>query len=61
MFKVIVLNINDMTRIGVKLWAEVTLLEIENAQHDIFLRSKTVRKKAFEEMFYFLNSIEFKK
>jgi hypothetical protein len=43
-------------RIGAKLGKQVTLLEIENAQHDIFLSRKIVR--AFDEMFTWLNNME---
>ena len=56
MSKDIVLGVEDMKRVGVKLGEEVTLLEIENAQHDIFLSSKNVRGEAFKQMFNWLNS-----
>ncbi|SDW33066.1 alpha/beta hydrolase [Flavobacterium degerlachei] len=60
MVKDIVLDVTDIKRIGAKLGAQVTLLEIENAQHDIFLSSKNVREKAFNEMFAWLNKLESK-
>lgn len=53
----IVLDILDIKRVGAKLGKRVSLLEIENAQHDIFLSKKNVRDKAFDQMFSWLNSI----
>lgn len=50
----IVLNIEDIKRIGSGLGKQVSLLEIENAQHDIFLSPETVREVAFEKMFNWL-------
>ncbi|MFQ3175003.1 MAG: alpha-beta hydrolase superfamily lysophospholipase [Flavobacterium sp.] len=61
MYKDIVLDVNDIKRIGAKLGKRVSLLEIENAQHDIFLSPKNVREKAFNEMFSWLNNLESKK
>lgn len=60
MVKDIVLDVSDIKRIGAKLGVQVTLLEIENAQHDIFLSRKNVREKAFNEMFAWLNNLESK-
>jgi len=57
----IVLDIHDIKRVGAKLGKQITLLEIENAQHDIFLSPKIVREKAFDQMFSWLNSINFEK
>jgi len=57
MIKDIVLDINDIKRVGEKLGKQVTLLEIENAQHDIFLSPKNVREKAFNQMFSWLNNL----
>ena len=57
----IVLNIEDIKRVGEKLGDRVTLLEIENAQHDIFLSPKPVREVGFNKMFAWLSSTEFKK
>ena len=57
----IVLNIKDIKRVGEKLGDRVTLLEIENAQHDIFLSPKPVREVGFNKMFAWLSSTEFKK
>jgi alpha-beta hydrolase superfamily lysophospholipase len=54
----IVLDVNNIKRIGAKLGKQVTLLEIENAQHDIFLSRKIVREKAFNEMFTWLNNMQ---
>ena len=58
MSKDIVLNIEDIKRVGIKLGGNVTLLEIENAQHDIFLSPKAVREVAFEKMFSWLSENE---
>ena len=55
MTKDIVLNIEDIKRVGAKLGNKVTLLSINNAQHDIFLSSKTVREDAFNQMFTWLS------
>jgi alpha-beta hydrolase superfamily lysophospholipase len=57
----IVLNIKDIKRVGKKLGDRVTLLEIENAQHDIFLSPKPVREVGFNKMFAWLSNTEFKK
>lgn len=54
----IVLNINNIKRVGAKLGKQVTLLEIENALHDIFLSPKIVREKACEQMFTWLNDMK---
>lgn len=54
MSKDIVLNIEDIKRVGKKLGNRVTLLKIKNAQHDIFLSSKNVREDGFEKMFSWL-------
>ena len=61
MSKDIILNIEDIKRVGIKLGDRVTLLRIENAQHDIFLSPKEVREVAFNKMFYWLSEIDFKK
>ncbi len=50
----IVLNIEDIKRVGKKLGKEVTLLKIDNAQHDIFLSAQEVREIGFEKMFSWL-------
>ena len=51
----IVLDVNDIKRVGANLGKRVTLLEVENAQHDIFLSQKKIRDKAFEQMLSWLN------
>ena len=58
MIKDTVLNIEDIKRMGVQLGDEVTLLEIDNAMHDIFLSSKAVRDHAFDKMFSWIFKIE---
>ncbi len=55
MSKDIVLNIDDIVRIGKKLGDKVTLLKIDNAQHDIFLSPKGVREVAFDKLFSWLS------
>ncbi len=54
MSKDIVLNIEDIKRVGLKLGERVTLLEIDNALHDIFLSPKMVREDAFDKLFSWL-------
>ena len=61
MSKDIVLNIEDIKRVGLKLGDKVTLLRIDNAQHDIFLSPKAVREDAFDKMFSWLSKIDIKK
>ncbi len=55
----IVLNINDIKRVGEKLGNQVHLLEIKDAQHDIFLSLKAVREEAFEKLFFWLENTRF--
>ncbi len=56
----IVLNVEDIKRVGKILGDNVTLLSIDNGQHDIFLSSKTVRENSFEKMFSWLSKTNFK-
>jgi|SRR5690554_92475 len=53
----IVLNVKDIKKIGAKLSKQVSLLEIENGLHDLFLSSKEVRDRAFKEMFDWLDKL----
>jgi alpha-beta hydrolase superfamily lysophospholipase len=57
----IVLNIEDIKRVGKKLGKKVTLLKIDNAQHDIFLSAKVEREIGFEKMFSWLSNTNFMK
>jgi len=57
----IVLNIKDIKRVGKKLGNKVTLMQIDNAQHDIFLSRAAVREHAFQKMFEWLSQTDFKK
>ncbi len=57
-YKDIVLDVKDIKRLGAKLGAKVSLLEIENAMHDIFLSTSEVREKAFTAMFKWLNDFK---
>ncbi|MDG4945362.1 alpha/beta hydrolase [Weeksellaceae bacterium KMM 9713] len=51
-----VLNVEDIKRVGAELGPKVSLMEIENAVHDIFLSSKKVRESALKQMFDWLNT-----
>ena len=57
----IVLNVEDMKRVGKKLGTQVTFMEITNAQHDIFLSPKPVRDNGFEKMFCWLSNSFFER
>jgi alpha-beta hydrolase superfamily lysophospholipase len=50
----IVLDVKNMKEIGAKLGKNVTLAQVENGQHDLFLSPKTVRETALKEMFNWL-------
>ncbi|HLV42360.1 MAG TPA: alpha/beta hydrolase [Brumimicrobium sp.] len=54
----IVLNVEDIKSRGAKLGQKVTVLEIKNGIHDLFLSPKEVREKAFNEMFSWLEELE---
>ncbi len=53
----IVLDVSDIKRIGAKLGKRTSMLEVENAMHDIFLSPLVIREKAFEGMFSWLNAL----
>ncbi|TDE03817.1 alpha/beta hydrolase [Flavobacterium hiemivividum] len=53
-----VLNIEDIKRVGATLGDNVTLLQIDNALHDIFLSPKPVRDSAFDKMLSWLSKME---
>jgi alpha-beta hydrolase superfamily lysophospholipase len=57
----IVLNIEDIKRVGKNLGDAVTFMKIDNAQHDIFLSAKAVRDAGFLKMFSWLAKTDFKK
>jgi|26BtaG_2_1085354.scaffolds.fasta_scaffold00209_21 alpha-beta hydrolase superfamily lysophospholipase len=57
----IVLNIEDIKRVGRELGKRVTMLKIDHAQHDIFLSPKAVREVGFEKMFSWLENTDFNK
>lgn len=46
-----VLNIEHMKKYGPGLGNDITLIEVQDGMHDLFLSSDLVRKKAIEEMF----------
>jgi len=50
----IILNVEDIKRIGRQLGNRVQLLEVEDAMHDIFLSAKNVRERAFSDLFDWL-------
>lgn len=52
----IVLNIQDMKKVGAKLGPLVTFLSVDNGFHDLFLSPKPVREEAFRAMFDWLNA-----
>ena len=47
-----------MRRIAATIGTQVTIYEIENAMHDIFLSKEPVREKAFDIMFRWLEHCE---
>lgn len=53
----IVLNVEDIKRVGAKLGNRVTLLEIKNALHDVFLSSKEVREIVCQELFDWIDTL----
>ena len=55
----IVLNIEDIKRVGKKLGHNVTMLQINNAVHDIFLSPKPVRNIGFDKMLSWLEETDF--
>lgn len=57
MRKDIVLDVADIKRIGTELGSKVSLLEIVDAKHDVFLSNTKVREIAFKEMFTWFESL----
>ncbi len=55
----IVLDVEHMKNLGSNLSNDVTRIEIQNGMHDLFLSKKSVREKAFEEMFQWLSGFDF--
>ncbi len=47
-----------MRRIAALIGTQVTIYEIENAKHDIFLSKESVREKAFDLMFQWIRHLE---
>jgi alpha-beta hydrolase superfamily lysophospholipase len=54
----LVLDVKTMQHIAATIGTQVTIHEIENAKHDIFLSKEFVREKAFHLMFYWLEHLE---
>jgi alpha-beta hydrolase superfamily lysophospholipase len=50
----IILNVEHMKQIGPKLGSKVTLLEVKDAMHDVFLSKVASRNYAFDKMFEWL-------
>ena len=57
--KDIVLNVEDIKRVGRKLGNKVTMCKVNNALHDIFLSPKAVREVGFDKMFSWLATTDF--
>lgn len=53
----IILDVEDMKRIGPKIGKNVTLVEIKNGMHDLFLSKKQIREDALNKMFGWLNQL----
>jgi alpha-beta hydrolase superfamily lysophospholipase len=49
-----VLNVDDILHIAPHLGKQITMVEIKDAVHDVFLSEEEVRNKAFDEMFGWL-------
>ena len=54
----LLLDVKKMRRAASTLGSEVTIYEIENAKHDVFLSKSDVREKAFKLMFRWLKNTE---
>jgi alpha-beta hydrolase superfamily lysophospholipase len=54
----IILNVKHIQQIAPYIGNRICLKQINNAVHDVFLSSKEVRTKAFEEMFLWLEHYE---
>ncbi|CAF5151707.1 unnamed protein product [Rotaria magnacalcarata] len=54
----IVVNVKAMRCAATMISSQVTIYEIENAKHDIFLSKQSVREKAFGLMFRWLRYLE---
>lgn len=57
-FADVVLNVKQIAAIGVKLGSKVTLLEIKNGMHDLFLSKLEARNLAFEGLFKWILTSE---
>ena len=54
----IVLNVAAMRRVVSAMSPQVTIYEVENAKHDVFLSKLETREKAFKLMFQWLKNLE---
>ncbi|CAF1339481.1 unnamed protein product [Adineta steineri] len=54
----IILDVKTMKAMAATIGSQVTIYEIENAKHDIFLSKQAVREQAFDLMFQWLRHLE---
>ena len=54
----LLLDVTEMRRAASTLSSEVTIYEVENAKHDVFLSRSDIREKAFKLMFRWLKVVE---
>ncbi|UJR09210.1 hypothetical protein I4U23_013458 [Adineta vaga] len=54
----LILDVQTMKNAASMLGPQVTIYEIENAKHDIFLSKQSVREKAFDLMFQWIQQLE---
>ena len=57
----VVLNVEDMKEYIDGIGKNIKTIELNKAIHDIFLSAKEVREEAYNEMFNFLNEIDYEK
>jgi hypothetical protein len=54
----LLLNVTTMRRAASTMGSHVTIYEIENGKHDVFLSKPSVREKTFTLMFQWLKHVE---
>jgi alpha-beta hydrolase superfamily lysophospholipase len=54
----LILDVETMKHVASMIGPQVTIYEIENAKHDIFLSKQSVRENAFQLMFQWLKHLE---
>lgn len=55
----IILNVNDIQKRALKLGDNITMIEINQAMHDVFLSAKEVREQAFVQMFTWIKEMNY--